>query len=42
MKKIVNYWFIHKKRPLKFRRYYDIEEEKNIVKNKTKKIKQKI
>jgi len=41
MKNIVDYWFIHKERPLKFRRDYDMEEEKNIVKNKTKKNKAK-
>ena len=40
MKNIVDYWFIHKERPLKFRRDYEMEE-KNIVKNKTKKIKAK-
>jgi hypothetical protein len=28
MKNIVDYWFIHKERPQKFRRDYDMEEEK--------------
>lgn len=36
MKNIVDYWFIHKERPEKFRRDYDIKEKKEEIKKKSK------